>query len=231
MSPDEKEGRPGDYTETADQKTSHDQATSTTDSSVDGTQGGGGGMLVFRELLSALGFTDDEYVSVCHRAGNGPFLAEVCQPCGAPALVAALPDDADVWFGVCPVKGPARKSAGRGKAKDVTRLSALWADLDVEDGKCASIGVARSIIDDLSEVLVTRPVAVTETGHGLHPYWVVEDGAIAGHFTNERAAVLLDRWKRLVTEIANMHGAKVDSVFDLARVLRVPDTYNNKGSR
>lgn len=34
---DEIEGRPGDFTETADQKTSHDQATSATDSS-----GGGG---------------------------------------------------------------------------------------------------------------------------------------------------------------------------------------------
>ncbi len=33
MLPDEKEGRPGDYTETADPKTSHLQATSATDSS------------------------------------------------------------------------------------------------------------------------------------------------------------------------------------------------------
>jgi hypothetical protein len=33
MLPDEKEGRPGDYTETADLKTSHQQATSATDSS------------------------------------------------------------------------------------------------------------------------------------------------------------------------------------------------------
>jgi hypothetical protein len=37
MPPDELEGRPGDHTETANQKTSHDPATSTTDSN-----GGGG---------------------------------------------------------------------------------------------------------------------------------------------------------------------------------------------
>ncbi len=39
MLPDEKEGRPGDYTETADQITSHDQATSATDSSGGGRHG------------------------------------------------------------------------------------------------------------------------------------------------------------------------------------------------
>jgi hypothetical protein len=38
MLPDEMEGRPGDYTETADQKTSHDQATSTADSSDGGRE-------------------------------------------------------------------------------------------------------------------------------------------------------------------------------------------------
>lgn len=41
MLPDEEEGRPGDYTETADQKTSHDQATSTTQSNgIAGRHGG-----------------------------------------------------------------------------------------------------------------------------------------------------------------------------------------------
>jgi hypothetical protein len=229
--PDEKEGRPGGYTETADQKTSHDQATSTADSNPSEPQQSIAETLDFRGLLSVLLFADDEYVSVCHRAGNGPFLSEVCAPGDAPAVVAALPKDADIWFGVCPVNGPARKNAGRGRAKDVTRLSALWADLDVGDNKCASVEVALSIINELSEVLATRPMAVTATGHGLHPYWVVEDGTIADHFTNDGAAALLDRWKRLVNEIAQMNAAKVDSVFDLARVLRVPGTYNNKGLR
>src|ERR1700743_3717364 len=39
MLPDQQEGRPGEYTETADQKTSHDQATSTTNHSDGGRDG------------------------------------------------------------------------------------------------------------------------------------------------------------------------------------------------
>jgi len=40
---------------------------------------------------------------------------------------------------------------------------------------------------------------------------------------------VLKRWGRLVQAVAEKHGAKADSVFDLPRVLRVPDTVNHKG--
>ena len=41
-------------------------------------------------------------------------------------------------------------------------------------------------------------------------------------------AALLARWKRTVKMVAKTHGAKADSVFELARVLRVPGTFNHK---
>ena len=177
-------------------------------------------------LLGVLGFSGDEYVSICHRSNGGPFRTAVCAPTAAAALVQTLPEQADIYFGVNPVKGPARRNCGRGKAADVTRLSALIADLDVKSGACPNLEVAQAIIDDLSAILGTRPSAVTHSGGGLHPYWPIRDGQRGG---NVDPAAVLKRWGRLVQAVAEKHGAKADSVFDLPRVLRVPDTVNHKG--
>ena len=172
-----------------------------------------------------LRFSDDEYVSICHKIDGGPFCTAVCAPAQALAEVKSLPEAADIYFGVNPIKGPARRNGGRGKAEDVTRLAVLPADLDVKSGACPDLDIARTIIDDLSAVLGTRRAAVTHSGGGLHPYWVIRDGA-AGRDVD--LATMLKRWGRLVKAVAGRRGTKVDSVFDLPRVLRVPGTYNCK---
>ena len=187
-----------------------------------------GDVLTFDALLDLLGYSDDEFVSICHKIGDGgPFTSAVCSPTNAPAKVAKLPNGANIWFGVNPTSGPARSRRGRGKDEDVTRLSALPADLDVKPGGCADLETAFKIIDDLSEILGTRPSAVTHSGGGLHPYWVVSDGNRNGD-GNGHLRALLKRWGRLVQAIAEQHGAKADSVFDLTRILRVPGTFNHK---
>lgn len=172
-----------------------------------------------------LRFSDDEFVSICHKIDGGPFCTAVCAPSQASAAVKALPENADIYFGINPVKGPTRRNGGRGKAEDVTRLAVLPADLDVKQGACPNLDAARAVIDDLSAVLGTRPSAVTHSGGGLHPYWVIRDGA-AGREVD--LASVLKRWGRLVKAIAGRRGTRVDSVFDLPRVLRVPGTYNWK---
>ncbi|HTX55241.1 MAG TPA: phage/plasmid primase, P4 family [Candidatus Baltobacteraceae bacterium] len=178
-------------------------------------------------LFDVLAYKPDEFVSVCHKVGgDGVFLAEVCEPTELVARVDALPDKADIYFGVSPVAGPPRVGE-KGRAEDVTRLPALWADLDVKSGSCASLDVAQAIVDELSEVLGTRPSAVTNSGGGLHPYWPISDGDAGGDVD---LAVLLRRWGRLVKAVAKKHGAKADSVFNLDRILRAPGTYNCKAA-
>lgn len=56
--------------------------------------------------------------------------------------------------------------------------AALWADLDTEEAaphlKAQGIptwALAWELIGDLSEILGTRPLHVTMTGHGLQPVW------------------------------------------------------------
>jgi putative DNA primase/helicase len=176
-------------------------------------------------LLDTLGYTPDEFVSIGHDT-DGQFRTRVGRPTNATTFVATLPEGANIFYGVNPVRGPARRNAGRGTAADVTRLAALWADLDVKPGACASLEVAETIIDELSKMLGTRPSAITHSGNGLHPYWPVDDGTVG----SGNVAALLRRWGRLVAVVAEQHGARADSVFDLPRMLRVPGTTNCKAS-
>ena len=77
-------------------------------------------------------------------------------------------------------------------------------------------------------------MAITHSGSGLHPYWRIaedtDDDSDDNIVININPSAFLNRWKRLVKMVAKSHGAKVDSVFDLPRVLRVPGTFNNKAS-
>lgn len=185
-------------------------------------------LLDFAALLNMLGFTEGEFVALGWEKPDG-FRTAVMTPSDAAAAAGETPAAVDLYFGVNPVRGPARRNAGRGTETDVTRLAALWADLDAKPTGCGSLDVAHTVIDDLSTILGTRPSVVVESGHGLHPYWPVADGRIYnGHIGPARA--LVKRWGRLVAVAAGNRNAHVDNVFDLPRMLRVPGTFNNKAA-
>lgn len=181
----------------------------------------------FAELLDVLGFADGDPVTVCHKQPGGPFLVTWTTAGGAPA-VAGAQVGADVWFSV---NGLARKDTGRGQVADVTRLAALHADLDVKAGGLASMEAAVAVVRDLSGLLGARPAALILSGHGAQPVWAVDPSDPAAHLTDEKrpaAVALLRRFGRLVAHVAEQHDGRVDAVFDLARVLRVPGTTNHK---
>jgi len=183
----------------------------------------------FADVLSELGFTSG-FISICHQKKGEPFNSTVTTVENAPASVAAVEGAADVWFGVNPVEGPERALAGRGTANDVTQLLVLPIDLDVKEGGMPDLESAEAVISDISAMLNCPPVAVTFSGHGLQPLWSVEDGHLrdGGEFSRGDARALLRRWGRLCAAVAERRGGRVDSIFDLARVLRVPGTTNRK---
>lgn len=185
--------------------------------------------LTLADVLDHLGHDGTEHVALCHKTGDGPFTTHVNTPAIIAALATTLPD-ADVWYAINPVTGPPR-TGPRGGADTITRLAALWADLDIKPGACDSIDTAHLIIDDLSAALGTRPTLITHSGHGLQPIWAIDDPDNAALDTPEMtmaATVVLKRWGRLVATIAATHHATVDSVFDLPRILRAPGTTNHK---
>lgn len=198
----------------------------------------------FTDLLDLLGYAEGENLSICHQRPGGQFQSDViAYGDDAEARSQAHAGTSDTWFGVNPVTPrPVDENGnpiGRGGADDVTRLAAIWCDLDVKPGACRDIAHAYQIIDALAEMVGTRPSAIVFSGHGLQPYWPVDDGLIADpelvpESEPERraaAAAVLKRWGRLACMVADSFGAKIDrGVYDLARVLRVPGTFNRKGS-
>jgi P4 family phage/plasmid primase-like protien len=178
--------------------------------------------LTLPDLLEALGHAAGDHVAICEQPPGGVFSSRVVASAEAPA---DLPDDRNLWFGVNPITGPERANAGRGTADQVLRLVALYADLDVKPGGLDSFDTAHTVIDVLSDMLGSRPVACTLSGNGLQPYWPLDDD-VAG----TDAAALLRRFGRLVRRVAETHHGHVDSVYDLARVLRAPGSHNLKGA-
>lgn len=180
--------------------------------------------LTLHQVLEQLDYASSEHLSINTQAPGGRFTSYT-HPSSEIALL-GLPQDRDVWFSVNPVRpGPRGR---RGGADDVTRLAALWVDLDVKPGGCADLDVARSIIDVLADMLGTRPVVNIYSGHGLQPLWPIDHHPLDTEDARADARVLLRRWGRLVAHVAEQHHAAVDSVFDLARILRAPGSINHK---
>ena len=180
-------------------------------------------------LRDVLAFDDDEFVSLFYTDAEGGTHTAVWRPATAITWVTTtMPSTANVFFGINPVKGPARKNAGRGTVASVTRLATLPIDLDIKPQACSTMDIARAIIAEVGIAVGTKPAATVDSGHGLHGYWAVVDGAIDAKFTAAAASALLRRWGRLVATVAGRHHVRVDGIFDLTRMLRVPGSFNNK---
>lgn len=139
-------------------------------------------------------------------------------------VAAKLNGKANVWFRVSALS-PDVPQNGRGKAADSIALPALYVELDVRDeGAFPTIEAAREFVDQLP----LAPSAVVESGGGLHLYWIFHEPWVFDSADERTAAEkLLKRWEAFVIGRAP-DGVKVDSVADLARVLRVPLTMNLK---
>jgi hypothetical protein len=182
-------------------------------------------------LLALLDRDSGERIALCSRA-NGRFVSALTTVGEARALADRLADR-DCWYGLQPLH--ARVASGRGTVSDVVGLRELAADLDIKPGGMPSVESALAVITDVADAVGTNPVAVVNTGGGFQPHWAIERGA-GTDWADERdpahgAAVALSRrFGRLVAGFAELRGGAVDTVSDLARVLRAPGTTNTKYS-
>jgi hypothetical protein len=125
------------------------------------------------------------------------------------AVNRAAKDNLDVYFAVASFKAGTNSR----RVEDVSRLSCLWADLDVGEGKEHA---TREHALEALKALGLAPSALVNSGYGFHAFWALE--------VPEEA---IERVVRMVRGLAKLIGGD-SNVADAARVMRIPGTSNYK---
>jgi hypothetical protein len=152
--------------------------------------------------------------------------AEICKK------VKELREEGDVYFEVClqTMRPPRGK---RGDAKSKTVLPGIWFDIDVAGpGHASQENYPQSKDDAFAFAIELVPTMIIDTGGGYHLYWLFDSPWV---FLDE-----LDRQKgekavmyaqQMIREAGIKRGWKFDNTSDLARLMRVPGTYNRKADQ
>lgn len=119
----------------------------------------------------------------------------------------------------------------RATADEVIAIPALWLDVDFLHPAHKStdlppdIDGAWQLIADVGRT----PSAVVNTGHGLQAWWRIGDGLCAEEPERLRIAQAVRNWQTTLIEQARIrHGWRIDATHDLARLMRLPGTWNRK---
>lgn len=120
----------------------------------------------------------------------------------------------------------------RGYADTAVAIPGVWADIDVQSLVHRDDHLPATK-EEAFDLLIQFPLAATiiwDTGYGLQALWLFREPWI---FTDARerddGKVFMRRFTEALNERAQYRGWRVDpQVKDLARVLRMPSTYNRK---
>lgn len=181
------------------------------------------------ELFTRLGKSETDNITVCYFGPKNSWTSKSLPLSNADIFAQTLTANGmNVYTMVNSVKpGTITSSNTRGDVNDISQLNALWADLDYKDSGIGNYENAKSIIDALSDIIGCNPCAIVHSGHGLQPYWAVDDIQI-DDLNRSHIAGVSRRFGQLIQRVAEIHGGKVDNVSDLPRVLRAPGTINHK---
>ncbi|MBS4026666.1 MAG: DUF927 domain-containing protein [Clostridia bacterium] len=136
----------------------------------------------------------------------------------------------DIYFGV----GLRKKNLGqwkRGNSETVITIPALWVDIDIagESHKKTSLPPTLEAAIKLIKEFPLLPSALIHSGYGLHGYWILkEPWEFESNDERQEAQILLKSLEQTIRYYAGQKGWDIDPTADLARVLRIPGTYNYK---
>ena len=119
---------------------------------------------------------------------------------------------------------------GRGESVDVLGIPGFWIELDIRHPVHTKINLPETIAQAIAlvqEAIPHKPSVIIHSGYGAHFHWLFRElWLFTGPDDRQAAYHLLHRLQATIQEVAKRHRWEVDSTFDLARVLRVPGTYN-----
>lgn len=120
------------------------------------------------------------------------------------------------------------------KAADARAIPGVWADIDLAERKGNAKASGKEYAPNVQTVrqlfkeLGLEPTIVLDTGGGLHVYWLLRElWLLPEHRDRQDAAVLVKGWGDTLRRLWSKHGYAIDSVGDLARVMRPPGTINH----
>jgi hypothetical protein len=127
------------------------------------------------------------------------------------------------------------KNAAKGKTRSsegAAAIAGVWADVDCQDASGAHKSSDLPTEDEALAFLhglVTPPTAIVHTGHGFHPYWLLDTPWIFESESDRlEAAALVKGFQAQLRSQMTGRGWDLDATHDLARILRIPGTRNYK---
>ena len=121
---------------------------------------------------------------------------------------------------------------GRGESTDVVGIPCFWIELDIKHAVHTKGNLPETVEQALAlvaEAIPLKPSILIDSGYGAHVYWLFRElWRFEDESERQAAYHLLHRLQATIQAVARLHSWEVDSTFDLARVLRVPGTYNRK---
>lgn len=147
--------------------------------------------------------------------------------------------DDDLYFGVAlqdqdralDLANTTDAARTRGCRESTVALPGLWADVDVRGPAHAQHDLPPSF--EAAYELIARfpllPSVVVHSGHGLQTYWLFkEPWTFEEESERQEAETLSRRFQATLQALAREVGWTIDNTSDLARILRLPGTFNTK---
>ena len=156
-------------------------------------------------------------------------------------ITASIPDldlEQNCYLGIGIRREKPDDGGGRGKTDDIIGIPGLWLDLDYHSPGAHKTRHHLPPTEDAALSLLDaapyKPSLIVHSGHGFQVYWLFKELARFETKDDREAFGRLCRgWQQLFQQAGLGLGWHVDSTADLARVLRIPGTYNlkNGGTR
>lgn len=150
-----------------------------------------------------------------------------------PALIAAVKADAgrnDLYFGLA-TQSEELGAGKRGGNSTAVQVPALFADIDISTDKTNGkkyVSDEKTALRILAESPYS-PTLLQRSGGGLHAIYVLDVPIICRtEADRKRAAKLAKDFHRKLAKHFLQHGYEIDDCSDLARVYRVPMSFNHK---
>lgn len=182
------------------------------------------------------------------------FLSEIYKGCDAGFItLTSLPSRQTKWFKVVEIEKIAKTAeiigqktnvffgvglrkkillnGLRGSEKDISCITTLYADIDVKGDAHAQKSLPETIDEAVSFLnnLKIKPSIIVSSGNGIHSYWLLDKPfKIETEEDKNYVAHIFKGFGKYVNCEAKNLDWRLDNVYDLARILRVPGTINHK---